>query len=66
MPNKKETEEVMMNFLEYRLIIRFGTLAKTITDNYKAFSLDSLTKFFFKYGIVLTHYPNYYPCYCFF
>jgi hypothetical protein len=34
-PTKKETEEVIMSFLEDRIITRFGAPAKITTDNEK-------------------------------
>jgi transposase InsO family protein len=60
-PNKNETEEVVMSFLEDRIITRFGSYAKITTDNVKAFSSLSLEEFCFKYEIVLSHSSNYYP-----
>jgi hypothetical protein len=60
-PTKKATEEVVMNFLEERIITRFGVPSKITTDNAKAFSSLALAKFCFKYGIVLSHSSNYYP-----
>jgi transposase InsO family protein len=60
-PTKKATEEVVMNFLEDRIITRFGAPSKITTDNAKAFSSYALVEFCFKYGIVLSHSSNYYP-----
>jgi transposase InsO family protein len=60
-PTKKATEEVVMNFLEDRIITRFGVPSKITTDNAKAFSSYALVEFCFKYGIVLSHSSNYYP-----
>jgi transposase InsO family protein len=60
-PTKKEIEEVVMSFLEDRIITRFGAPAKITTDNAKAFNSLSLADFCFKYGIVLSHSSNYYP-----
>jgi hypothetical protein len=60
-PTKKATEEVVMNFLEERIITRFGVPSKITTDNAKAFSSLALAEFCFKYGIVLSHSSNYYP-----
>jgi hypothetical protein len=37
-PTKKATEEVVMNFLEDRIITRFGIPSKITIDNAKAFS----------------------------
>jgi transposase InsO family protein len=58
---KKATKEVMMKFLEEKIITRFGVPAKITTDNAKAFSLVALNEFCFKYGIILSHSSNYYP-----
>jgi transposase InsO family protein len=60
-PMKKATKEVMMSFLEDRIITRFDAPAKITTHNVKAFSSLSLANFCFKYGIVLSHSSNYYP-----
>jgi hypothetical protein len=50
-----------MNFLEERIITRFGVPAKITNVNAKDFSSVSLNEFFFKYGIVLSNSSNYYP-----
>jgi transposase InsO family protein len=60
-PTKKATEEVVMKFLEEKIITRFGVPAKINTDNAKDFSSVVLNEFCFKYGIVLSHSSNYYP-----
>jgi transposase InsO family protein len=60
-PTKKATEEVVMKFLEEKIITRFGVPAKITTDNAKDFSSMALNEFCFKYGIVLSHSSNYYP-----
>jgi hypothetical protein len=60
-PTKKATEEVVMNFLEERIITRFGVPSKITTKNAKAFSSHALVEFCFKYGIVLSHSSNQYP-----
>jgi len=60
-PTKKAIEEVVMNFLEERIITRFGVPSKITTDNAKAFSSHALVEFCFKYGIVLSYSSNYYP-----
>jgi hypothetical protein len=54
-PTKKETKEVIMKFLEEKIITRFGVPGKIIIDNAKSFSSMALNEFFFKYGIVLLH-----------
>jgi hypothetical protein len=50
-----------MNFLKDRTITRFSAPTKITIDNAKAFSSLDLANFFFKYGIVLSNYSNYYP-----
>eukprot|EP00253_Pinus_taeda_P017216 PITA_17216 len=60
-PTKHTTDKVMIDFLEDKIITRFGVLAKITTDNAKAFSFAEFSSFCFKYGIVLSHLSNYYP-----
>jgi hypothetical protein len=60
-PTNKEMEEVMMKFLEEKIITRFGAPAKITIDNAKSFSSMALNEFCFKYGIFLSHSLNYYP-----
>jgi transposase InsO family protein len=60
-PTKKTTKEVVKNFLEERIITRFGVPSKITTNNAKAFSSLALAEFCLKYGIVLSHSSNYYP-----
>jgi transposase InsO family protein len=60
-PSKKEIEEVVMSFLEDRIITRFGAPAKITTDNAKSFSSLDLDFFSLNYGIILCHSSNYYP-----
>jgi transposase InsO family protein len=60
-PTKSATNKVVMDFLEEKIITRFGVPAKITTDNAKAFSSTQLSSFCFKYGIMLSHSSNYYP-----
>jgi transposase InsO family protein len=60
-PTKSATDKVVMDFLEDKIITRFGVPAKITTDNAKAFSSTELSSFCFKYGIMLSHSSNYYP-----
>ena len=50
-----------MDFIEDKIITRFGTPLKITTDNAKAFSSQEMNDFCFKYGIVLSHSSDYYP-----
>jgi hypothetical protein len=59
-PTKKDTKEVVMNFLEEQIITRFDVPSKITTNNAKDFSSHTLVEFCFKYGIVLSHSSNYY------
>jgi transposase InsO family protein len=60
-PTKSATDKVVMDFLEDKIITRFGVPTKITTDNAKAFSSTELSSFCFKYGIILSHSSNYYP-----
>jgi hypothetical protein len=60
-PTKSATEKVVMDFLEDRIITRFGVPSKIVTDNAKAFCSAEISVFFFKYGIILSHASDYYP-----
>jgi hypothetical protein len=60
-PTKSATDKVVMDFLEDRIITRFGVPAKIAIDNAKAFSSTELSSFCFKYGTILSHSSNYYP-----
>jgi hypothetical protein len=50
-----------MDFLEDRIITRFGVPSKIMTDNAKAFCSAEMSSFCFKYGIILSHASDYYP-----
>ena len=60
-PTKAAAEKVVMDFLEDKIITRFGVPAKITTDNAKAFSSIAMSSFCFKYVIILSHSSNYYP-----
>jgi len=60
-PTKRATNRVVMDFLEKRIVTRFGVPSKITPDNAKAFSSTELSNFCFKYGILLSHASNYYP-----
>jgi hypothetical protein len=60
-PTKRDIEEVVMEFLEEKIITQFGVLPKITTENAQAFKSIDLVKFCLDYGIVLFHSSNYYP-----
>ena len=60
-PTKKATDVVVMDFLEDRIITKFGVPARIITDNGPCFNSSDMSSFCFKYGILLSHSSNYYP-----
>jgi hypothetical protein len=60
-PIKSATEKVVMDFLEDRILNRFGVPSKIVTDNAKAFCSTEMSSFCFKYGIILSHASDYYP-----
>jgi transposase InsO family protein len=57
---KKATKEVVMNFLEDRIITRFGAPTKITSDNVKDIGSLTLANFCSKYGVVVSHSSNYY------
>ena len=60
-PTKKATDAIVMDFLEDKIITRFGVPARIIMDNGPCFVSSEMSSFCFKYGIVLSHSSNYYP-----
>ena len=60
-PTKKATDAIVMDFLEDKIITRFGVPARIITDNGPCFVFDEMSSFCFKYSIVLSHSSNYCP-----
>ena len=50
-----------MDFLEDKIITRFGVITKITTENDMAFILSDMSFLCFKYSIVLSHSSNYYP-----
>ena len=60
-PTKKATDVVVMDFLEDKILTRFGVPARMITDNGPCFVSSEISSFYFNYGIVLSHSSNYYP-----
>ena len=60
-PTKKETDAIVMDFLEDKIITRFSVPARIIIDNGLLFVSSKMSSFFFKYDIVLSHSSNYYP-----
>ena len=59
-PTKARTEKIVIDFLEDKIITRFGVPSK-ITDHAKNFSSTRISSLCFKYGIILYHSSNYYP-----
>jgi transposase InsO family protein len=60
-PTESTTEKVFMDFLEDRIITRFGVSSKVVTDNVKAFCSAEMSSCCFKYGIILSNESDYYP-----
>ena len=60
-PTKATIEKVVMDFIEDKIITRFGIPLKITIDNAKAFSSIEMTSFCLKYGITLSHSFDYYP-----
>lgn len=60
-PTKRATHIVVKEFLDDRIITRFGVPTKITTNNAQAFSSIELSRFCFDYGIILSHSSNYNP-----
>jgi transposase InsO family protein len=60
-PTRRETDKVIMDFLEENILSRFGCPDTIITDNVAAFKSANLIKFCENYGIKLRHSTAYYP-----
>lgn len=59
-PTKKSTEKVVMDFIEKKIIIKFGVPTKITTNNDKYFSSAELATFYFNYGTILFVSSNYF------
>jgi hypothetical protein len=60
-PTKWATDKVVMDFLEDKIITRFGVPAKITTDNAKAFSSTETFLILFQIWHYLVPFINYYP-----
>ena len=60
-PTRKAVDAIVMDFLEDKIITRFGVPSRIITDNGPFFVSSEMPSFCFKYGIVLSHSSKYYP-----
>ena len=60
-PTKKEIDVVVIDFLEDKILTRFGVPTRIITDNGPCFISSDISSFCFNYSIALSHSSNYYP-----
>jgi transposase InsO family protein len=60
-PTKRETDSMLIDFLEDNILSRFGCPRKIVTDNAQAFKSMAMISFCQKYNIVLGHSTVYYP-----
>jgi transposase InsO family protein len=60
-PTRKETDSMVIDFLEESILSRFGCPRKIVTDNAYAFKSMAMVRFFQKYNIILGHSTTYYP-----
>jgi hypothetical protein len=60
-PTKRETDSVVINFLEDKFLSKFGCPQKIVIDNAQAFKSMAMISFYQKYNIVLCHSITYYP-----
>jgi hypothetical protein len=60
-PTRNATNSVVINFLEEKILSRFGCPQKIVTNNAQAFKSMAMISFCQKYNIVLGHSTTYYP-----
>jgi hypothetical protein len=60
-PTRRETDKVIISFLEENILSRFGCPEVIITDNIASFKSTNMVKFCEDYGIKLRHSTAYYP-----
>jgi hypothetical protein len=60
-PLVKVNEEVVINFLEQHIIMRFGIPNSLVFDNATYFSSLKLSEYALEKGIILKYSANYYP-----
>jgi hypothetical protein len=60
-PTRKDTDTIIIHFLESNIFSRFGYPVKIITDNASAFKSKKMEKFCSDYNITLGHSIAYYP-----
>jgi len=60
-PSRQATDTVIITFLEFNILSRFGCPTKFITDNATAFKSRRMIDFYNKYHITLGHSTAYYP-----
>jgi hypothetical protein len=60
-PLVKVDEEVVINFLEQHIIMRFGIPNSLVFDNDSYFSSLKLSEYALEKGIILKYSTNYYP-----
>eukprot|EP00253_Pinus_taeda_P030239 PITA_30239 len=59
-PTRQATDTVIIKFLEYNILSRFGFPHKIITDNASEFKSKNMVEFCNKYNITLGHSTTYY------
>ena len=60
-PTRKDTNTMIIQFLENNILYRFGCPRRIITDNAQAFKSKRMVKFHNGYNIFLSHSTTYYP-----
>jgi hypothetical protein len=60
-PTRRETDSMVIYFLEEIILSRFGCPRKIVTDNAQDFKSMAMISFFQNYNIVLSHSTAYYP-----
>ena len=60
-PTRRDTNVVIMDFLENNILSRFGCPKRIVTDNAHAFKSKKMIRFCHKYHICLDNSTTYYP-----
>ena len=60
-PTRRETNQVIINFLEENILSILGFPIKLITYNAATFKSKNMVQFYEKHGILLKHSTPYYP-----
>lgn len=60
-PTRKATSKVVIDFLTYNILTRFGCLERIVSDNAMSFIVEEYKNFCNKYGIQISYSSPYHP-----